>query len=123
MLTTNFLIAVMIESLKLLCNLLFNSVRMQQSKVLISSLSYLMDRVRNYTNDTPHDVKLFDIRILFLITALNTSTRDIVKCDLCGDVCLIKIIEDFVTRNEDNGETTVIKVKSYIFTTVILFII
>ncbi|XP_032671271.1 synembryn [Odontomachus brunneus] len=100
---------VMIESLKLLCNLLFNSIRMQQSKVLISSLPYLMDRVRNYTNDTPYDVKLFDMRILFLITALNTSTRDVVKRDLCGDVCLIKIIEDFVTRNQDNDETTVIK--------------
>ncbi|EFN85529.1 synembryn isoform X2 [Harpegnathos saltator] len=100
---------VMIESLKLLCNLLFNSVKMQQSKVLISSLPYLMDRVRNYTNDTPYDVKLFDMRILFLITALNTSTRNIIKHDLCGDVCLIKIIEDFVTRNQDNNETTIIK--------------
>lgn len=85
---------------------------MQQSKVLISSLPYLMDRVKNYTSDTPHDVKLFDMRILFLITALNTSTRDIVKCDLCGDVCLIKIIEDFVTRNQSNDEAIVVKVKS-----------
>ncbi|XP_011690211.1 PREDICTED: synembryn-A [Wasmannia auropunctata] len=99
---------VTIESLKLLCNLLFNSVKVQQSKILISSLPYLIDRIKNYTNDVSHDVKLFDMRLLFLLTALNTSTRDIVKTDLCGDVCLIKIIEEFVTRNQ-NKEITIIE--------------
>lgn len=108
-----FLIAVTIESLKLLCNLLFNSVKVQHSKVLISSLPYLIDRVKNYTINVPDNVKLFDIRILFLLTALNISTRDIIKTDLCGDICLIKIIEEFVTQNRDN-RTTVIKVKSLI---------
>lgn len=93
---------VTIESLKLLCNLLFNSIKMQQSKVLISSLPYLIDRIKNYNDDVPHDVKLFDMRILFLLTALNTSTRDTVKTDLCGDVCLIKIIEDFATQNQNS---------------------
>ncbi|XP_072757592.1 chaperone Ric-8 [Anoplolepis gracilipes] len=99
--------AVTIESLKLLCNLLFNSVKVQQSKVLISSLPYLIDRIKNYTINVPHNVKLFDIRILFLLTALNISTRDIVKTDLCGDICLIKIIEEFVTQNDNR--TTVAK--------------
>ncbi|KAL6428305.1 hypothetical protein ACFW04_008541 [Cataglyphis niger] len=97
-----------IESLKLLCNLLFNSVKVQQSKVLISSLPYLIDRIKNYSINVPYNVKLFDMRILFLLTALNISTRDIVKTDLCGDICLIKIIEEFVTQNRDN-KTTVIK--------------
>lgn len=108
-----FLIAVTIESLKLLCNLLFNSVKVQQSKVLISSLPYLIDRVKNYTTNVPYNVKLFDMRILFLLTALNISTRDIVRTDLYGDICLIKIIEEFVTQNCDN-KTTVIKVKKFI---------
>lgn len=100
--------AVTIESLKLICNLLFNSIKVQQSKVLISSLPYLIDRVKNYTINVPHHVKLFDMRILFLLTALNISTRDIVKTDLCGDVYLIKILEDFMTQN-CNDRTTVIK--------------
>jgi len=85
----------------------------QQSKVLISSLPYLIDRVKNYTTNVPYNVKLFDMRILFLLTALNISTRDIVRTDLCGDICLIKIIEEFVTQNCDN-KTTVIKVKKFI---------
>ncbi|XP_029667971.1 synembryn [Formica exsecta] len=97
-----------IESLKLLCNLLFNSVKVQQSKVLVSSLPYLIDRIKNYSNNVPHNIKLFDMRILFLVTALNISTREIVKIDLCGDIYLIKIIEEFVTQNRDN-RTTVIK--------------
>lgn len=83
---------------------------MQQSKVLISSLPYLIDRIKNYTNNVPYDIKLFDIRILFLLTALNTSTRDVIKTDLCGDVCLIKIIEEFLTEKQDD-ETSAIKVR------------
>lgn len=85
---------------------------MQQSKVLISSLPYLIDRVKNYTINVPHHVKLFDMRILFLLTALNISTRDIIKTDLCSDVYLIKIIEEFVTQN-CNNRTTAIKVKTF----------
>lgn len=96
-----------------MCNLLFNSEKVQQSKVLISSLPYLIDRVKNYSINVPLNVKLFDMRILFLLTALNISTRDIVKTDLCGDICLIKIIEEFVTQNRDN-KATVIKVKRFI---------
>ncbi|XP_011164368.1 synembryn [Solenopsis invicta] len=100
---------VTIESLKLLCNLLYNSVKVQRSKVLISSLSYLIDRIENYTTDVPHDVKLFDLRILFLLTALNTSTRDVVKSELCGDAYLIEILKKFVTQNQNNKITTDIK--------------
>lgn len=106
-------IAVTIESLKLLCNLLFNSEKVQRSKVLISSLPYLIDRIKSYADDVPNDVKLFDMRVLFLLTALNTSTRDIIKTDLCGDVYLIKIIEKFATQCQNN-ETNVIKVKRFI---------
>ncbi|KYN04970.1 PREDICTED: synembryn [Cyphomyrmex costatus] len=98
---------VTIESLKLLCNLLFNSVKVQQSQVLISSLPYLIDRIKNYTHN-PYDVKLFDMRILFLLTALNTSTRDVIKTDLYGDVYLIEIIEEFTAENQ-NSEITVNK--------------
>lgn len=95
---------------------------MQRSKVFISSLPYLIDRIKNYTDDVPHDVKLFDMRILFLLTALNTSTRDIVKTDLCGDMYLIKILEKFVTQSQNN-ETHVIKVKGFIILLVnVLFI-
>lgn len=102
------IVAVTIEALKLLCNLLFNSVKVQQSKVLISSLPYLVDRVKNYTNDIPYEVKLFDIRVLFLITALNSSVRDFVRIDLCGDIYLVKMIEKLTIQTQDNDT---IKVK------------
>ncbi|XP_020285190.1 synembryn [Pseudomyrmex gracilis] len=94
------------ESLKLLCNLLFNSVKIQQSKILISCLPHLIDRIKNYTSDVPKDVELFDMRILFLLTALNASARDVIKNDLCGDIYLIKILEEFTTQNEDNKTIT-----------------
>jgi len=85
-------------------------VKVQQSEVLISSLPYLIDRIKNYTKDVPNDIKLFDMRMIFLLTALNPSTRDVIKIDLCGDLCLIKIIEEFVIQNQDN-EISAIKVK------------
>jgi len=86
-------------------------MKVQQSVVITSCLPYVIDRVKSYTNDVPNDVKLFDIRILFLITALNTSTRDIIKNDLYGDVYLIKILEEFVIQNQDNEIIVVDKVK------------
>lgn len=103
-------IAVTTESLKLLCNLLFNSVKVQQSKILISCLPHLIDRIKSYTSNVPNDIKLFDMRILFLLTALNASARDVIKTDLCGDVYLIRILEEFITRNENN-KTITTKVK------------
>lgn len=98
---------VTINSLKTLCNLIYNSVRVQQSKVIISSLPYLIGRVRSCTNDIPNDRKLYDIKILFLITAIRPSTRNTIKNDLCGDVCLIKILQEFVTQNQDKEAITV----------------
>jgi len=86
-------------------------MKVQQSVVVISCLPYVIDRVKSYTNDVPNDIKLFDIRILFLITALNTSTRDIIKNDLYGDVYLIKILEEFMIQNQDNETIVVDKVK------------
>ncbi|XP_054016712.1 synembryn [Hylaeus anthracinus] len=90
---------VIIESLKLLCNLIFNSTKVQQT-LPRSCLSCLIKHMREYNDDVPQEVMLFHARIVFLITALNSSMQQVVKTELNGDECLINILENVCTRCE-----------------------
>lgn len=91
--TTNFS-NVTVEALKLLCNLLFQSTKVQQLLPQTSCLSHIIQRMRDYSHSTPYEIKLFDSRIIFLITALNVPMRKVVKSGLCGDSALIKLLHD-----------------------------
>ena len=64
-----------------------------------------------YDETVPHEVKLFDTRILFLATALNVPLRNVVKNELNGDEHLAKMLEDLSTKF-DTKETTTYKVIS-----------
>ncbi|XP_043269504.1 synembryn [Venturia canescens] len=81
------------ESLKLLCNLLFNSSTVQQKIGETSCLPCIVERMKNYDETVPHNIKLFDTRILFLSTALNSSLRKVVKNELNGDLCLMEMLK------------------------------
>ncbi|CAK9818055.1 ric8a [Anthophora quadrimaculata] len=100
---------VTIEALKLLCNLIFNSTKVQQV-IPTSCLSCVIKHMKKYNKAIPREIILFDTRIIFLITALNISMRQIVKTDLNGDECLINILENIVqSEGEDytlKGDTT-----------------
>ncbi|KAJ8682060.1 hypothetical protein QAD02_017852 [Eretmocerus hayati] len=84
------------EAQKLLCNILFNSPKIQNIITETSCLETVVDRISKYDNNVKHDTKLFDVRIIFLITALNASTRQLVKLDLNGGVLLIEILENIL---------------------------
>lgn len=45
---------------------------------------------------------LFDTRIVFLITALNISTRQVVKTELNGDECFIKMLKNICIQCEQD---------------------
>ena len=85
---------VTVESLKLLCNLIFNSTEMQLTLRRTPCLPCLIARMRKYNNAVPYDVMLFDTRIVFLTTALNIPMRHEVKRDLKGDESLISMLEN-----------------------------
>ncbi|XP_012287284.1 synembryn [Orussus abietinus] len=86
---------IIIESLKLLCNLLFNSTAVLQMLLSDTSwLSCLIKRIQCYSDATPTDMKLFDLRILFLITALDVAARKNVKDNFSGDVHLVNMLKD-----------------------------
>lgn len=56
--------------------------------------------MKNYSDDIPYEIMLFDIRIIFLITALNIATRQVIKTELNGDKCLAKLLENITSREE-----------------------
>lgn len=66
--------------------------------------------MRKYDANVQHDTKLFDIRIIFLITALNVSTRELVSNNLHGDIELIKMLENISEQITTNNQ----EIKVYI---------
>lgn len=62
-------------------------------------LECVIDRISKYDANAQHEIKLFDVRIIFLITALNVSTRDIASGELNGDVQLITMLENVSNSN------------------------
>ncbi|XP_076180452.1 ric8 guanine nucleotide exchange factor A isoform X2 [Ptiloglossa arizonensis] len=86
-------IPVAIAAGKLLCNLIFNSTTVQQALPITSCLSCLIKCMKEYNNTIPQEIILLNTRILFLITALNISTQQVVKT-LNGDEYCIKILEN-----------------------------
>ncbi|XP_001608293.2 synembryn [Nasonia vitripennis] len=93
------------EAQKLLCNLLFNSPKIQTTLIETSCLECVIDRISKYNENNCHDTKLFDVRIIFLVTALNISTRNFVCTELHGDIQLIKMLENVLQYySMDNRE-------------------
>lgn len=86
-----------VEALKLLCNLIFNSQCVQIQILKTNCLDNLMKRISYYT-DIPTFIKnnnskiLFEIRILFLVTALNSKSRNSIKDDN-GDIIMMNILD------------------------------
>lgn len=62
-------------------------------------LENLINRINKYTVNSSYEMKLFDIKMLFIITALNTSTRNIVK-ELNGDSYLLNILGELLEQHE-----------------------
>ncbi|KZC08881.1 PREDICTED: synembryn-A isoform X2 [Dufourea novaeangliae] len=98
--------SVIIESLKLLSNLIYNSTYVQQ-KLETPCLFRLIDRMRKYNSATSSEMMFFDTRIVFLITALKKDTQSLIKDILRGDECLIKILENISTQCEQEKTNTI----------------
>ncbi|KFO86982.1 Synembryn-A, partial [Buceros rhinoceros silvestris] len=62
---------VILESLKCLCNIVFSSPRAQELTAEARLVVGLARRIKLYNERSlPHEVKFFDLRLLFLLTAL-----------------------------------------------------
>ncbi|KAK0096210.1 hypothetical protein PV326_006101 [Microctonus aethiopoides] len=95
---------VILEALKLICNLIYNSTSVQIQILKTSCLSNLVKRLSTYNASTPYDLKLFDVRILFLVTAFNITSRNLLKYELMIDDHLINILENLFNKKDQNEQ-------------------
>lgn len=99
---------VIIEAQKCLCNLIFNSVHAQTICSKNGCVEGIVQRLKTYKDpDLRFDIKFFDMRLLFLLTALCADTRPKIRFELHGFTYLIEVI-DLILRDAEacsNGLT------------------
>lgn len=84
---------VAVEALKCLCNLLFNSVAAQQAGADVRLAGGLCARLRS-ARPPPHEVRLFSLRLLFLLSALRPDVRASLRDELRGLGLLTEVLEE-----------------------------
>ncbi|RMB97946.1 hypothetical protein DUI87_25424 [Hirundo rustica rustica] len=76
---------VILESLKCLCNIVFSSAMAQELTAEERLVVGLARRIKLYNERSlPHDIKFFDLRLLFLLTALRVDIRQQLAQELRG---------------------------------------
>ncbi|XP_078075719.1 chaperone Ric-8B isoform X1 [Mustelus asterias] len=72
--------SVITEALKCLCNIVFNSEKAQQLSVDFKIAVGVCERLKMHRDkNLPHEIKFFDLRLLFLLSALKMDIRTQVK--------------------------------------------
>lgn len=85
---------VVLESLKCLCNLVLSSPVAQVLAAEARLVVRLAERVGLYRKSSfPHDIQFFDLRLLFLLTALRTDVRQQLFQELRGVYLLTDALE------------------------------
>ncbi|MGH0153997.1 UNVERIFIED_CONTAM: hypothetical protein FKN15_029436 [Acipenser sinensis] len=91
-------VGLVVEALKCLCNVIFNSVAAQQLSAELNFASGLCARLRMYTGQgLSHEVALFSLRLLFLLSALRTDVRSCLRQELKAVDLLIEILEHILS--------------------------
>ncbi|XP_036783025.1 synembryn-A isoform X2 [Manis pentadactyla] len=85
---------VVLESLKCLCNLVLSSPAAQVLAAEARLVVRLAERVGPHRQSCfPHDIQFFDLRLLFLLTALRADVRQQLFAELQGVLLLTKTLE------------------------------
>ncbi|RZB40261.1 synembryn-A [Asbolus verrucosus] len=91
-------LSVAIEVQKSLCNLVFNSSVAAGMCCKNGILQLLTERVKTHAeNSVPKEIKFFDVKLIFLLTALCCEVRSKVKDDMEGVTSLINLL-DFILK-------------------------
>lgn len=95
---------VVVEALKTLCNLIYNSPMVQQTCSHNGCVEGVMLRLKLYVHpELPHDVKFFDMRMLFLLTALCADTRPRLRTELHGLIYLRETLDLVLKLSEERS--------------------
>ncbi|KAK2175329.1 hypothetical protein NP493_722g02070 [Ridgeia piscesae] len=86
--------SVMLEAQKCLCNIIFNSPAAQRVCSGNGCVEGIIQRLKTYKDPAlRHEVKFFDMRLLFLLTALCADIRPKLRNDLHGFTYLIEVLD------------------------------
>lgn len=98
---------VIVEAQKCLCNLIYNSSFCQKTCCYNGCIEGILLRLRTYKDPKiPHEVKFFDMRMLFLLTALCAEIRPKVRCQLHGLTYLMEVLDLILKDNLSQGNTS-----------------
>ncbi|XP_052122545.1 synembryn-A [Frankliniella occidentalis] len=85
---------VILEALKCLSNIVFNSPKAQRMCGTNNTMEGILFRLRTYRDRTiPDELKYFDMKMLFLITALHSDSRSLLKDELHGMTYLMELVD------------------------------
>lgn len=94
---------VMLEAQKCLCNLIFNSATAQRMCCNSSCIEGIIMRLKTYRDpDIPYEVKFFDMRMLFLLTALCADIRPRLQHELHGITYLMEVLDLILKMSAEN---------------------
>ncbi|XP_065225602.1 synembryn isoform X2 [Planococcus citri] len=90
--------AIIVEALKCLCNMTFNSAKVQTICSTNGTLEGIIRRLRLHPDaNIPHLIKYFDMKLLFLITAYKAEVRTQLKEQLHALTYLMEAL-DFILK-------------------------
>lgn len=94
---------IVVEALKCLCNLAFNSEVARALCAHTSIAQGLVARLRSYKEISfKEDIMLFDMKLLFILTALRNDIKIKIKDELHGMDYLISCLNELVIEASDN---------------------
>jgi Guanine nucleotide exchange factor synembryn len=92
------------EALKILCNLVFQSPKCQELCLKNTAVEGILKRLRTWKDQyVDYHIKFFDMKLLFLITALTPNVRIKIR-DHHGLVYLVETISFLMMKNEQKKE-------------------
>ncbi|KAJ8299039.1 hypothetical protein KUTeg_023099 [Tegillarca granosa] len=96
---------VMVEALMCLCNLIFNSFPAQRVCSKNGCVEGIIQRLKTYKDpELKYEIKFYDMRLLFLLTALCADTRPKIRYELHGFTYLMEVV-DLILRDADSRTT------------------
>jgi len=95
-----------IEAQKCLCNILFNSAVAQRLCGSNSCIEGIVHRLKTYKDPMLiHEIKYFDMRLLFVLTALVQDIRPKLRQTLHGFTYLIEVLDLTLRSAEETGRS------------------
>lgn len=95
-------IPVIVEAQKCLCNLIYNCKSAQRICSMNGCVEGIMLRLRTYQDfQFPHEIKFFDMRMLFLLTALCAEIRPKLRNNLHGIIYLMEVLDLILKSNAE----------------------